>query len=89
MLNLVRPEFLVPVHGEYRMLDAHKQLAVQAGIEAGNVFVVDDGDVWTEISRATVTWPGLTRSRTNRPEASVLASPLHQGLDREVSPSCS
>ena len=45
MLNLVRPEFLIPVHGEYRMLDAHKQLAVRTGIEAGNVFVVEDGDV--------------------------------------------
>ncbi|HZV77924.1 MAG TPA: ribonuclease J [Candidatus Babeliales bacterium] len=45
MLNLVRPEFLVPVHGEYRMLDAHKHLAVQTGIEPGNVFVVENGDV--------------------------------------------
>ena len=45
MLNLVRPEFSIPVHGEYRMLDAHKQLAVRTGIEAGNVFVVEDGDV--------------------------------------------
>ncbi len=45
MLNLVRPEFLVPVHGEYRMLDAHKQLAVRTGVEPGNVFVAEDGDV--------------------------------------------
>jgi ribonuclease J len=45
MLNLVRPEFLIPVHGEYRMLDAHKQLAVRTGVEAGNVFLADNGDV--------------------------------------------
>ncbi len=45
MLNLIRPEFLVPVHGEYRMLDAHKRLAVRTGVEAGNVFVVENGDV--------------------------------------------
>ncbi len=45
MLNLVRPEFLVPVHGEYRMLAAHKALAVETGVEAGNVFVSDNGDV--------------------------------------------
>ena len=45
MLNLVRPEFLVPVHGEYRMLDAHKQLAVRTGVEAENVFVSENGDV--------------------------------------------
>jgi ribonuclease J len=45
MLNLVRPEFLVPVHGEYRMLDAHKKLAVSTGVEPENVFVVENGDV--------------------------------------------
>lgn len=45
MLNLVRPEFLVPVHGEYRMLDAHKKLAVRTGVEPGNVFVAENGDV--------------------------------------------
>ncbi len=46
MLNLVRPEFLVPVHGEYRMLDAHKRLAVRTGVEADNVFLADNGDVF-------------------------------------------
>jgi ribonuclease J len=45
MLNLVRPEFFVPVHGEYRMLAAHGRLAAQTGVEAGNVFVVENGDV--------------------------------------------
>jgi len=45
MLNLVRPEFLVPIHGEYRMLDAHKHLAVQTGVEPENVFLSENGDV--------------------------------------------
>src|SRR5579883_706758 len=45
MLNLVRPEFLIPVHGEYRMLNAHKQLAVRTGVEPENVFVAENGDV--------------------------------------------
>ncbi len=45
MLNLVRPEFFVPVHGEYRMLVQHGRLAVQTGVESENVFVVENGDV--------------------------------------------
>ncbi len=45
MLNLVRPEFFVPVHGEYRMLAQHGRLAMQTGVHPENVFVVENGDV--------------------------------------------
>ncbi len=45
MLNLVRPEFFMPLHGEYRMLVQHGRLAVKTGVEASNVFVVENGDV--------------------------------------------
>jgi ribonuclease J len=45
MLNLVRPEFFVPVHGEYRMLVQHGRLAVSTGVDPGNVYVVENGDV--------------------------------------------
>jgi ribonuclease J len=45
MLALLRPRYVVPVHGEYRMLAEHAQLAVRMGVPADNVVVAQDGDV--------------------------------------------
>ena len=45
MLNLVNPRFFVPVHGEYRHLVTHGDIAQSMGIPESNVFVLEDGDV--------------------------------------------
>jgi ribonuclease J len=45
LLTLVRPRYLVPVHGEYRMLAQLARLAVRAGLPAQHVLVAEDGDV--------------------------------------------
>ncbi len=45
MLNLTRPRFLVPVHGEYRHLHSHAQLAREMGIPADHIFLLDNGEV--------------------------------------------
>jgi ribonuclease J len=45
MLNLVRPDYFIPVHGEYRMLVTHGRLAQQTGVPGDNVFVAENGDV--------------------------------------------
>ena len=45
MLSLVKPKFFVPVHGEYRHLVAHADLAVSLGIPPENTFVLEDGEV--------------------------------------------
>jgi ribonuclease J len=45
LLNLVRPRFFIPVHGEYRHLSLHAQLAESVGIPKSNIFVLEDGDV--------------------------------------------
>ncbi len=45
LLNLVRPRFFIPVHGEYRHLSLHAQLAESVGIPQSNIFVLEDGDV--------------------------------------------
>ncbi len=44
MINLVRPKFFVPVHGDYRHLKRHAELAVSTGIPE-KVLLLEDGDV--------------------------------------------
>ena len=52
MLNLVRPKFFIPVHGEYRMLKKHGELAVSMGIVKPNhVLVGDNGQIFEFTSR--------------------------------------
>lgn len=45
LLNLVRPQFFVPVHGELRHLHAHAGLARHLGIPAENIAVVENGTI--------------------------------------------
>ncbi len=45
MLHLVRPKFFVPVHGEYRMLVKHADLAREMGVQPENIFVAENGQV--------------------------------------------
>ncbi len=45
MLNLVRPKFFMPVHGEFRHLAHHGELAEEVGISKERVLVIDDGNV--------------------------------------------
>jgi ribonuclease J len=45
MINLCQPKFFMPIHGEYRMLVKHCELATECGVEAENTFVLENGDV--------------------------------------------
>ena len=45
MLQLTRPRYFVPIHGEYRHLVRHRRLAQDVGIPAANCFLLEDGDV--------------------------------------------
>jgi ribonuclease J len=45
LINLVKPKFFVPVHGELRHLKAHGKLAADMGIPEKNIFVVENGTI--------------------------------------------
>jgi len=44
MIDAVRPRYFIPVHGEYRQLYQHADLAREAGIDPDRIMVVEDGD---------------------------------------------
>lgn len=45
MMNLLRPQYLFPVQGEYRELQAHAELALEVGLLPENIYIVKRGDI--------------------------------------------
>lgn len=56
MINLVRPKFFIPIHGDYRHLKRHVELAVATGVP-DKVLLLEDGDV-LELDRDSATKTG-------------------------------
>ncbi|PLS06571.1 ribonuclease J [Neobacillus cucumis] len=52
MINLMKPKFFIPVHGEFRMLKAHRKVALECGLMDQQILIPDRGDVveWKEDS---------------------------------------
>lgn len=44
MIRLTKPKYFMPIHGDYRMLKIHADLATSVGVEKGNAFVMENGD---------------------------------------------
>jgi len=72
MLNLMKPKYFIPIHGEYRMLRQHGLLAESVGIERENIFICDLGEV-VEIHN------GVARKAGKIPVGNVLIDGLGVG----------
>ncbi|AWN33387.1 uncharacterized protein JF73_07750 [Lactobacillus helsingborgensis] len=44
LIGILKPQFLIPVIGEYRLLEVHKDLAIRAGLKRENIFITKNGD---------------------------------------------
>ncbi len=44
MIRLLKPKYMLPFHGEYRMLKSHADLANMCGVAKENIFILDNGD---------------------------------------------
>ncbi|NLA33007.1 MAG: ribonuclease J [Mollicutes bacterium] len=45
ILRLFKPEYFMPMHGEYRMLKAHADLAIECEVKKENIFIMGNGEV--------------------------------------------
>ncbi len=61
MLALVKPQFFMPVHGEYRHLYAHKEIAEFMGIDSSRIFIAEIGKV-LELDRKSARFSGTVPS---------------------------
>lgn len=72
MLNLMKPKFFIPIHGEYRMLRHHGLLGESVGIDKENIFLIDNGD--------TVEFQGGSARKGNKvPAGNILIDGLGVG----------
>ncbi|CEN79141.1 ribonuclease J [Paraclostridium sordellii] len=61
--TLVKPKFFMPVHGEYRHLIHHKNLAIKLGMKKENIFILESGEV-LELTKKTAKKSGKVRVGT-------------------------
>jgi len=78
LISLVKPKFFVPVHGEYRHLSLHANLAQSMGIPEDNTFILENGDV-LELTRDS----GKVVDRT-RVGVIYVSGPITGELDNAV-----
>jgi ribonuclease J len=82
MIKYIKPKYLIPVHGEYYMRKAHKELAMELGIPAERVLLAENGSIIeaqkgkVEISKNEKLEQGLILIDNQSPKLSTVANHL-------------
>lgn len=64
MHSLLKPKYLIPVHGELHMRHAHRELVKSTGVDEGNVLLLDNGDI-VELSPNRIVRKSKSKVRVN------------------------
>lgn len=78
MINLTKPKYLIPIHGNYFMLKLHAQLGQEAGIAEKNIVIVEDGEI------ADITPTEIKKLKEKIPMDHVMVDGLGVGDVKEV-----
>jgi ribonuclease J len=83
MLSLIKPKYFIPVHGEYRHLVYHAQLAGKVNIPEENVFLLEDGEVM-EFTAETARRAGFVNVGRVYIDGKVAGATVDTGVDTVV-----
>jgi len=61
MLNIIKPQFFMPVHGEFKHLKKHRDLAISCGVSKNNIIMADNG-AKVEVTKSTIKIAGKVPS---------------------------
>ena len=78
MLELIRPQYFTPIHGDYHMLVAHTELAEKSGVPKANINIIEDGDV------LEVKGGKITKTAEKVPVGSIMVDGLGVGDVKEI-----
>jgi ribonuclease J len=83
MLSLVKPRYFIPVHGEYRHLVYHAQLATKVNIPEENIFIVENGEVM-EFTADSARRAGIVNTGRVYIDGKTAGSAVEAGVDTVV-----
>ena len=78
MLNLIKPDFFIPIHGNYFMLKLHAELAEESGVKKDHVMIAEDGDI------VTISREDIKKLKERAPTDYVMVDGLGVGDIKEV-----